>query len=104
MRLTIIVALSAIGFAVAGCKWGSEAATYQLVTAQDGKLFRLNNQTGETYLVTDRGLVQLTDEWPMLRVGEYYQMADAKTDEKFLRYLGDGNFEKGKWAIKKVRD
>lgn len=103
MRFTT-VAVFVIGFALAGCNSATESPAYQLITAQDGKLFRLNSQTGETYLVTDSGLVQLTDKWPMLQVGEYYQMADAKTDEKFLKYLGDGRFEKGKWAIKKVRE
>jgi hypothetical protein len=31
-------------------------------------------------------------------------MADAKTDEKFLKYVGDGRFEKSAYSIRKVAD
>jgi len=75
--------------------------TYQLVTTKDGKLYRLNDLTGEIFLVTDTGLKKLETDLGTLHVGEYYRMADAKGGEKFLKYLGDGRFEKSAWAIKR---
>jgi hypothetical protein len=88
--------------ALSSCNQSPKAAQFQLTPGPDGKVFRLNSETGETYLVTDSGLVELSDAAPVLRVGEYYEMADASTNEKFLKYLGQGKFEQSAWAIKQL--
>ena len=86
---------------LSGCDWSLVQPRYQLITATDGKIYRLDIKTGTVHYVTPSGMGLLTDHVPILRVGEYYQMADAKDDTKFLKYLGNGGFEKGKWAIRK---
>src|SRR5213593_4643908 len=50
---------------------------FQAVTSPDGKLFRLNTRTGQMHLVTTDGLLELTDAIKVLRIGEYYKMADV---------------------------
>ena len=86
---------------LAGCDWSFAPACYQLTTAADGKIYRLDTKTGAVHYITPERMVSLSDEIQMLRIGEYYQMSDAKDDTKFLKYLGSGQFEKSQWAIQK---
>ena len=87
--------------ALSGCEWSLAQSRYQLITATDGKVYRLDAKTGAVHYISPDRMVPLSDEIPMLRIGEYYQMSDAKDDTKFLKYLGNGQFEKGQWAIQK---
>lgn len=73
-----------------------------MVTSKDGQLYRLNGVTGEIALVTDSGLRPLSNDPTKLRIGEYYEMSDVTSGEKFLKYLGNGQFEKSLYAIRKV--
>ena len=74
---------------------------YQLISATDGKVYRLDSQTGAVHYITPERMVSLSNGLPVLRVGEYYQMSDAKDDTKYLKYLGNGQFEKSQWAVQK---
>ena len=92
--------------AISGCEWplGLSRNTqpqYQLISATDGKVFRLDLQTGAVHYITPERMVSLSNGLPVLRVGEYYQMSDAKDDTKYLKYLGNGQFEKSQWAVQK---
>jgi ribosomal protein S6 len=71
-----------------------------MVTAKDGQLYRLNAATGEIARVTESGLRPLTDDLAKLRVGDYYEMSDVTSGEKYLKYLGNGQFEKSLYAIR----
>jgi hypothetical protein len=52
---------------------------YQLYGTADGKLFRLDTQTGHTSLVTDKGLKTLSDDRSIqLRVGQVYTLENGK--------------------------
>ena len=86
---------------LSGCDWPLAQSRYQLNTATDGKIFRLDAKTGAVHYIMSDRMVPLSEELPMLRIGEYYQMSDAKDDTKFLKYLGNGQFEKSQWAIHK---
>ena len=104
MKYLIPVALLASAAVLVSCTQAPSPAPFQLTAGPDGKLFRLNTGTGETYLVTDTGLARLTDadESVTLRVGEYYEMADAQNNERFLKYVGQGQFERSAWGKARI--
>jgi hypothetical protein len=87
---------------LSGCEWPEIRPRYELITATDGKIYRLDNKSGAVHYVTSESLVHLSEEKPTLRVGEYYRMSDAKDDTKFLKYVGNGQFEKSQWAVRKL--
>ena len=93
--LSVLLAVAVLS----GCDWSVVQPRYQLITATDGKIFRLDIKTGAVHYVTSDGMFPLTDQTPKLRIGEYYEMVDAKGDMKFLKYLGNGQFEMSKFAI-----
>ena len=99
-RARILTAVLVL-LALSGCEWPSAPSRFQLITATDGKIYRLDAKTGAVHYISPNSMVPLSDETPMLRIGEYYQMSDAKDDTKFLKYLGNGQFEKSQWAIQK---
>ena len=84
-----------------GCNLPTTGPRYQIISAADGGIYRLDTKEGAVHRILQEGMVQLSDQTPVLRVGDFYQMADAKDDTKFLKYLGDGKFEKNKFAIRK---
>jgi len=98
LLLILLVALASL----AGCDRPSAQPRYQLVTTTDGKIYRLDIETGAVHFVSPDGMFALYDRIPMLRKDGYYEMEDAKDDSKFLKYLGEGQFEKSKWAIRKA--
>jgi hypothetical protein len=104
MRKNLHVILLACA-ALASCAQPKDSVSaFQLVTAKDGRLVRLNVQNGQVFLVGEKGLIPLSDETPVLEVGAYYEMADAKDKAKFLKYLGNAQFEKSEWSIRKVQE
>jgi hypothetical protein len=88
--------------ALIGCEWPATASHYQVVTTADGKLYRLDNKSGDVHYITPESMTRLTESTQTLEVGQYYKMTDAKDDTKYLKYLGNGQFEKSKWAILKT--
>ena len=87
--------------ALTGCEWPVSASRYQMVTTTDGKLYRLDTKDGSVHYITSESMTHLVESTPELQVGGYYKMADATDDTKFVKYLGNGQFEKSKWAILK---
>jgi hypothetical protein len=81
----------------------SEDALYQIHEAKDGRVLRLNMQTGAVHLITNKGLDELSENSPDLKVGKYYEMEDGLKEEKYLKYLGNGKFEKSKFAILSIK-
>lgn len=62
---------------------------YQLSATSDGKMFRLDRQTGQTSLVTEKGLSTLPDDRRIqLKVGAIYELEDGK-----LSALYEGNLK-----------
>ena len=56
-------------------KTSSDSTRYQLNATSDGKMFRLDTQTGQTSLVTDKGLMTLPDDQSIqLKVGGIYKL------------------------------
>ena len=86
---------------LSGCEWPIPQSRYQLVSGTDGKVYRVDAKTGAVHYISPGSMVLLSDATPMLQPGEYYQMSDAKDDTKFLKYLGNGQFEKSQFAIRK---
>lgn len=101
MQHARVLIATLVAVLLAGCDWTLAQPRYQLTTAIDGKIYRLDTKTGAVHFITPERMVLLSDELPMLRIGEYYQMSDAKDDTKFLKYLGSGQFEKSQYAILK---
>ncbi|MFZ6743537.1 hypothetical protein ACO0LC_09955 [Undibacterium sp. JH2W] len=93
MKLHRLLIISLL-FTATACEGGWSNARYQLVTSSDGKVYRLDAQSGTVHYVTAEKMLALNDELPTLHVGEYYQMADAKGNIKYLRYVGNAQFEK----------
>jgi len=97
-RILIAALVAAL---LSGCDWPLAPPRYQLTTTTDGKIYRLDTKTGAVHYITPDRMISLSDEIPMLRIGEHYQMSDAKDDTKFLKYIGSGQFEKSQWAVQK---
>ena len=86
-----------------GCDSPPIQPRYQLVNVSDGKVYQLDTKTGALHFVTPEGMYVLTEKvaLPVLRKGQYYEMEDGREEAKFLKYLGNGQFEKNKFAILK---
>ena len=90
--------------AISGCGQAPSEARYQFVSAQSGDLYRLDTRSGEMRHVTPDGASVLAEGIPVLRVGNYYHMSDAKQgDPYFLKYLGEGKFETSAYSVVKTR-
>lgn len=102
-RGSILILLALVG-ALSGCdRWQAEPvgqSRYQLVVTTDGRVYRLDAKTGAVHFVSPEKMLALPEAFPKLTVGSYYEMADAATREKFLKYLGNGQFEKSAWAVR----
>jgi hypothetical protein len=81
----------------------SKDNVYQIYEAKDGRVLRLNLQTGDVHLVAKEGLVSLSDKSQILKVGSYYEMDDGPKEAKYLKYLGGGKFEKSQFAILSIK-
>jgi hypothetical protein len=71
MRIGLLLPCTCFAVLLSACGPTQESSPYQLVSTKDGKTIRLNTQTGDVHLVTDKGLIRLTDDNPVLEVGEY---------------------------------
>lgn len=70
----------ALGWSVVSRSEGEGSHRYQLHATPDGKTFRLDTQTGQTSLVTDKGVTGLPDDRRIqLRVGEIYKLENGKS-------------------------
>lgn len=57
-----------------------DSQRYQIHTAPDGRTFRLDTQTGQLSVVTDKGVKVLPDDRNnQLRVGEIYTLENGKS-------------------------
>ena len=90
---SILASVTAM-LALSACDRGWSSQRYELVAASDGKVYRIDSQSGTVHYVTSEKMLALNDGLPTLHVGEYYQMADADGNSKYLKYLGNGQFEK----------
>ena len=117
MNAVRVLALAVLIFATGGCDKAQlstaqpsdsapsfpASSAFQLVTTKDGRLYRLNTTSGEMQLVTDSGLRSIGSDLIVLHVGEYYEMEDATSKDKFLEYLGEGRFKKSAWAAQQIQ-
>ncbi|MES2040427.1 MAG: hypothetical protein V4495_21620 [Pseudomonadota bacterium] len=94
MKQTRILSVIMILLALSACDGSWSSSRYQLLTTPDGKVYRLDAKSGSVHYVTTEKMLALNDELPTLHVGEYYQMADAKGNVKYLKYVGNAQFEK----------
>ncbi|MBI3728301.1 MAG: hypothetical protein HY254_08195 [Burkholderiales bacterium] len=94
MKQTRILSVIMILLTLSACDGGWSSSRYQLLTTPDGKVYRLDVKSGSVHYVTTEKMLALNDELPTLHVGEYYQMADAKGNVKYLKYVGNAQFEK----------
>lgn len=83
---------------IAGCDQYATSHNYQLLATPDGKVYRLDEKTGVINYVSTDGIFTLSEGIPKLKQGQYFQLEDGK----FLKYLGNGQFEKSEWAARKV--
>jgi len=81
-----------------------EASAFRIKSTPDGRAFLLNESTGELHLITSDRLVALRAGSVKLAVGEYYEMPDATGEKKFLKYLGNGQFEQSAFAVRRVSE
>jgi len=87
---------------LSGCEWEQEESSrYQVITTAKGEVYRLDDQTGKVHHVSPEGMFLLHDNTPIITVGSYYKMEDvsAEGEPQFLKYLGEGKFEKSQFAI-----
>lgn len=87
MRVIPVIVLSI--FLVA-CDKLDPPQRYQLYGVSSGAVYRLDTKTGAVHLITPEGTYALSEGHVKLKQGSYYQMED----EKLLKYLGGGQFEK----------
>ncbi len=88
--LTLLV--TAAGLVACASPQGTTApgtATFSLVSASDGKLYRVNTVTGETWLVNGEKMQKVAQSNAMaLEVGRKYFIERNRS----MTYLGDGKF------------
>ena len=103
MKTMAIFLAAILTTALAGCEWQGPPPRYEIVSAPDGKLFRLDTKGGAVHLITPESVTFLSESTPELQVGRYYKMADAKGgNPQYLKYMGDGQFEK--FAVLRASD
>ena len=104
MRRVLMVGAVLVLATLASCYWPDTGTRYRFVSINDGKVYRLDRETGAIDYVRGDHLVRVTKKIPVLRVGKYYEMGDAEEDPKFLKYLGDARFQKSKHAVQEESD
>jgi len=75
----------------------AEENIYSIHESKDGRVFRLNHQSGDIYLIKQDGLLHLSESNIILQIGRYYRT--EKGYKKYLKYLGNGEFESSKYAV-----
>jgi len=96
------IALQSLALSVVlltGCDELPQIKRYTLVTSADGKVYRVDNKTGAVHYVSPDGMFLLSEGTPKLRQGQYFHLEDGK----FLKYIGNGQFEKSDYAVQRVK-
>jgi hypothetical protein len=96
MRTALLLSLVAI--LLTGCDQLPGGQRYQLLASPDGKVYRLDVKTGAVHYITPDGMFPLLSGTPKLTNGQYFQLEDGK----FLKYIGNGQFEKSDYAVRKI--
>lgn len=92
-RLGLVAFEALFILSLGGCKL-SQDNTYKehfrLIVTQDGRTFRLDTQTGDVVLVTDKGLSKLSfSEIPKLQIGHIYALENGD----LVKYQGNQKFD-----------
>lgn len=96
MRGHILVFLAML---IQGCNYTESDARYEFTSSQDGALYRLDTETGAVALVSPDGISLLEERIVQLKKNNYYEMEDGQEGDRFLLYIGNGQFEKRKYAV-----
>ena len=91
-----LILLCVCGFLLGGCAAPRDSSLtevqvekFKLSTGQDGRVYRINNQTGGVWLVGDGALQKIDEQKPeRLKVGQKYFIEDNFS----VVYLGAGKF------------
>lgn len=71
------------------------ANSFQLITASDGRVYRIDTRTGKTELLEGTVFREIAEVgMPQLVIGRVYRGEDGKST---YRYLGEGKFES--WGL-----
>ena len=71
------------------------AASFQLITASDGRVYRIDTRSGKTELLEGTAFRDVVESgMPQLVVGKVYRGEDGKST---YRYVGEGKFES--WGL-----
>ena len=103
MKYCHVLLIAITSLCISACDGTWSSPRYQLVSAADGKVYRLDAQSGTVHYVTAEKMLALNDELQTLHIGEYYQMADATGNIKYLKYLGNAQFEKSPASTSQVK-
>lgn len=88
----MLILLSSSAFA----EQQDNAPRYQLLSTQDGRVFRMDNQSGKTVILEGTSYKAINEpEMPSLEIGKVYRIEDNQT----VRYTGKGNLEQ--WGLDK---
>ncbi len=72
------------------------SSCYQLISTQDGRVFRIDKQSGKTVLLEGTSYKNINEpEMPSLEVGKVYRIED----NQMVRYAGKGKLEQ--WGLDK---
>jgi hypothetical protein len=97
MRTALLIPLLIV--LLGGCDQLPGMQRYQLLASPDGQVYRLDAKTGAVDYVTPDGMFSLSEATPKLKQGQYFQLEDGK----FLKYIGNGQFEKSDYAVRRVK-
>jgi len=87
-RLAVII-LSPL-LLLAGCETTDSSPDFQIVTTVDGKVYRLDNESGEVFVIINNRLMKVPEgKRTKLVIGEMYDTEDGKV----LTYSGLGEFK-----------
>lgn len=95
-----ILIMSATLF-VCGCDKAFPTKRYELFNSSSGDVYKIDLKTGDVFHLSKTSEVLLSTATPLLVVGTYYEMEDAKNGKKYLKYLGGGKFEESDYAVLK---
>lgn len=92
MRTFLVVAL----LVIASTAKAEDLSRFQLMSAPDGRVFRMDKQTGKTVVLESTTYQNINEPgMPTLEVGKVYRIEDNQT----VRYIGKGQFEP--WGLDK---
>ena len=91
-RSSSVILIAIVLFTLGGCKLPQDNKTaerFRLVVTQDGRTLRLDTQSGEVALVTDKGLTMLSLNGEIkLEVGHIYTLENGE----LVKYQGNQKF------------